>query len=234
VSQPSPPPLEATRSTKPAWVALLLAPLLLALPFIPVVAFFGGVRGLEGDALFAAVERAAALPSSMGFGLILLLTWRLARRDGLSFAALGWRHPPALAFGLGLGVGLVLLLANDLWFYGWVQAFQPSFDPAARSVPLLWLVPMLLVAIVAEETLYRGYALQRLQARHGPALALVVTSVGYALLTPGLDVALKLWALGFGALLAGLRLWRDSLWPVAIAHAIVSLGPRLLLAAEPI
>ena len=97
---------------------------------------------------------------------------------------------------------------------------------SVKTVELL-LAWLLSVAVVAEDTLYRGYAFVALRARHGPVLAVVVTSVFYALLAPGPDLALKAWALLFGLLLAGLRLWRGNLWPVVLAHAVVSLAPKV-------
>lgn len=132
----------------PVWATLVAAPVVLGVAFLPVVVYFAGVRGYEGPALMVAVEHVAAGPATVGFSLILLLTWR---------------------------------------------------------------------------------ALVRLRARYGVLPAVVVSSVFYALLTPGPDAALKIWALALGIVLSTLRLWTGSLWPVVAAHLVVSLGPRAAL-----
>lgn len=214
-------------------VALVAAPFVLALAFAPAVAWVATREGLEGDALFRAVERIAWLPGLVGFSAIFLLTRALAARDGLSLSALGWRQGGVGGVALGLFVGLVVAVIDDVWLYPLVQRFQPGFDPTASTSSLPLIAALLTVAIVAEDTLYRGYALERLRARFGPAAAVVVTSVCYALMTPGPDVALKVWAVGFGVVLAALRLLSGNLWPVVIAHGIVSLGPALVSRIGP-
>jgi len=129
---------------------------------------------------------------------------------------------------VGLGAAAVLWAVNSWVLYPLLQAAQPSFDPTLAKVSLPGAVVMFAIAVAAEETLYRGYAFTALQARHGTLVAMGVSTAAYALLTPGPELPLKLWALYFGAVLCALRWWRDNLWPVAIAHAWVSLGPKLL------
>ncbi|MFZ9889338.1 MAG: CPBP family intramembrane glutamic endopeptidase, partial [Myxococcota bacterium] len=107
--------------------------------------------------------------------------------------------------------------------------FQPGFDPTGGQVPMALLVTMMAVACFAEDLLYRGYAFVALQRRHGVAVAALVTSLGYALLTPGPELPLKIWAFGFGIVLAGLRQRTESLWPVVGLHYATSLLPRLAL-----
>lgn len=218
------------RAIWPAWVALLGAPLVLALPFFPVIGYLAGVRGLEGAALVAAVERVALAPASVGFALIGAATWAMARRDGVSAVGLGWRPPRWADLLWGLLAGGGIATANGLWLYPLVQRYQPGFDPTLRDLPLPGAVLMLGIAALAEDSLYRGYLLQRLRARHGVWVAVLASSLGYALLTPGPDLALKVWALGFGLALAALRLFTGGLWSVVLAHLLVSLGPTLVAA----
>jgi len=76
-----------------------------------------------------------------------------------------------------------------------------------------------LLAPFVEESLYRGYALDRLRQRYGLALAVVITCALFGLLH---------WAGGFwyilltgfvaGGLFAGLRLWRRTLIAPFAAH----------------
>jgi membrane protease YdiL (CAAX protease family) len=211
------------------WVTLFAAPLVLALAFAPVLVFFATVRDLDADALLRAVEGVAALPASVAFVALLLLTRFQAKRDGRSMATLGWTWPPrAQEIVVGLGAGGLVAMLDALWFYPLVQRFQPGFDPTLAGTPLWAATAMLLLGVAAEETLYRGYALTRLRQRYGAVVAAVVTSVFYVLLTPGPDVALKVWAFFFGLALAALRMWRGTLWSVALAHVVVSLGPKVV------
>lgn len=214
-------------SSRRVWLALAGAPFVLAIPFAltaGVLLVFFGVRAEE---LSTAILPVAPVPGLIGFAAILVLTRVLARRDGLSWAGLGWQAPGASDVAAGLALG-ALVIALDGWLlHPLLARVHPSFDPIARAVPLLPAVAMLTVAVIAEDTLYRGYALRVLRARYGVTLAVLFTSIAYALLTPGPELGVKVWALGFGALLAGLRLWRGSLAAVVTAHLLVSLGPRL-------
>ncbi len=215
------------------WATLVAAPLALALPFCPVVAFLAIRQGLEGEALIAAVQRVAVVPATAGFCLIALMTWLMARRDGLSLRTLGWFRPGLAQLAIGVSVGALVAAINHVWLYPLIQRFQPTFDPSMAEIPLGGAVLMFTVAVAAEESLYRGYALVRLRGRYGSAAAVAATSLFYALLAPGPDAALKVWALGFGAVLAIFRLFTGCLWPVAAAHLMVSLGPKLLASLLP-
>lgn len=191
-------------------------------------AYFAGARGLRGEQLAKAIEPVAVFPACLGFGAIFLLTRWLARRDGLSLAALGWTRPALVDCAIGVGAAAVIGALNRLWLYPLVQRWQPTFDPTVPNVPLPAVVATLAVAVVAEDTLYRGYGLELLRGRHGTAVAVLVTSAFYALVAPGGGLPLIVWAFGFGIALGSLRVWRRNLWPVCIAHVLVSVGPRLL------
>lgn len=216
------------------WAAIAGAPVVLMFAFLPLVVLLAGVRGLRGDALMRAIEPLAPLPGAVGFVLIFALTAWLSGKDGLALGALGW-HPRARStaqlvvdVAVGMGGAAVVVALNHAVLFPLLRQHDPSFDPSLPAVGLVPAAAMLLVAIAAEETLYRGYGWRVLRERHGAVVALLVTSVAYALLTPGPGVALKVWALGFGVLLAVVRAWRGSLWPGAIVHAAASLAPLIM------
>lgn len=209
------------------WLALLAMPLLLGLAFAPFAAWLMQTRGLEGQALAEAMQPIAVFPATLGFGAAFLLTRALAKKDGLSLGTLGWARPSLADVAIGVGAAAVLGALNAWVLYPLVQAAQPSFDPTLPKVSLGAAAVTLLVAAVAEDTLYRGYALSVLRERHGAVAAVAVTSIFYALVTPAQGLALVLWAYYFGVVLCGLRLWRKNLWPVTIAHGLVALGPKL-------
>jgi membrane protease YdiL (CAAX protease family) len=80
--------------------------------------------------------------------------------------------------------------------------------------------PLLLLAILGEEALWRALAFDLLRAR-GVVAAVVGSSVLYGAAQLGaLTWVTAVVALGFGALWAGMRAATRSLWPSAIAHAI--------------
>ncbi|MEW5738017.1 MAG: CPBP family glutamic-type intramembrane protease [Myxococcota bacterium] len=209
------------------WLALLSAPASLAIAFGVVAALARGTLGLEGEALVAHLTAVAAVPTTLAFLAVLGLTWRLAGADGWSLAALGWTKPPRRDVGLALVAAPTLWLLHVFLVYPQLVKVQPAFDPSLRSQALGPLVMMLSAAIVAEDTLLRGYALRALTQRHGVTAAVCVTSVAGALVMPQPGWWLKLWALGLGLVLSLLRLASRSLWPVLVTHAALAVGPRL-------
>jgi membrane protease YdiL (CAAX protease family) len=199
------------------WIALAALPLLLGVVFFTFAAFLGNT-----------LQPLAAVPGSIGFTAGFLLTRHLASKDGLSLGDLGWRRPTGPDLAVGLGAAALFWAINAFALHPLLQSAQPSFDPTLGSLSLPAATGLLLTAVVAEDTLYRGYALHVLKGRHGTVAALAITTACYALLAPGPGFALRLWSIYFGAVLGALRLWRRNLWPVAITHGLVALGPRLL------
>jgi membrane protease YdiL (CAAX protease family) len=218
---------ETTPKRWRVWVALVLPNFILALCALPLVAYLMVARELRGDALRAAIEERVALPALVGFGLIFALVRALARRDGWRLADLGWTRFTALDGAIGAGLAVLIAALNQWLLYPLVMRFQPSFEPTVPRLGLLEVTALGVGAIVAEDTLYRGYALRALRERHGVGVAVAVTTLFYAVLSPP-GIALKLWAFGFGLLLVALRLWRGSLWPVALVHLLVAIAPKAI------
>lgn len=210
------------------WVSLLVGPLLLAGCFGATAGFFAVARGLREQALFDAVQAHAVAPATVAFAALGLVALRFARAQGLSLAQLGWTRPSLPDVALGLGLGAAVYALDAVVLYPLIQRAQPSFDPSASAFSLPAAVLLLGVAATAEDTLYRGYALTVLSERHGAVVASGVTSVAYALLTPGPELPLKLWAVGFGLLACAVTRWRRSLWPAWLAHVIAALGPKVV------
>jgi membrane protease YdiL (CAAX protease family) len=213
------------------WIALVAPPIALLAAFIPFAAYLAGVRGVPTEELPKAMERIAAVPATLGFAAAFFAARALARRDGLTLGDLGWTRPTAVDLLVAIAAAALLAALNAFALYPRVQAAQPEFDPTLPGVSLPAAALTLVVAVVAEDTVFRGYGLRVLRERHGVVVAVAVTTVFYSLVTPGPGYALRLWTLYFGLVLCALRLWRQNLWPVAIAHALVSLTPKLLAAA---
>lgn len=210
------------------WLALASPLLILGACFASTAAVLAAVRGVPQQDLAAAMDAVAALPITLGFTLVLLLTWRLARTDGHTLTTLGWRAPSGMDLLAATVVGAAVLGFNALLFHPWVRTVQPAFDPTLGAMSLPLAVGMMGLAAAAEDTLFRGYALVELRARHNTAVALLASALFYAPLAGAQGGALVVWALGFGLVLAGLRLWRNNLWAVWWTHVVVVLGPKVL------
>jgi membrane protease YdiL (CAAX protease family) len=206
------------------WFALVVPPLALAAAF-GVAAAVLAVSGAADVA--ASLQRWAFLPASVGFAGAFVVLRSLAASDSLTLAALGWTKPSWDDVVIGTVAGAALYGIDAYVLYPLLARVQPSFDPTLAELGLPAACVMMTLGVAAEETVYRGYALLRLRERYGVATAVAITTVFYVLLTPGSELPLKGFALYLGLVLCGLRLWRKNLWPVAIAHLLVSLGPKL-------
>jgi len=210
-----------------AFVVLFVAPLSLAAALAPVVAYLATTRKLEGPALMEAIEPIAPIPVAVGFALLFVVTRLMMKRDGLTFADVGWRRPAradlVIAAVLALGMGAL----DRFMIHPLLATALPSHDPTLARVALLPVVVSLSVAALVEETVYRGYVLCALRARYGALVAALVTSLFYAALTPGGGLALNAYALYLGVVFSGVRLWRDNLWPGLIVHVVLALGPKI-------
>lgn len=140
-------------------------------------------------------------------------------------AASGWR-PPArpwsvpggpLVAGLAAGLVLVGLALAPRWPGPWV-----AFNPAGSFAP--WAVVTVLVA-VAEEVILRGVLFEAVEESGGVVLALLVSSVVFALI----HVPLYGWHvvpldLGVGLFLGGLRVLTGGITATATAHVVADLA----------
>jgi membrane protease YdiL (CAAX protease family) len=214
------------------WLALFGLPLIVAVPFIGFGAYFAGVRGLTGAELDATMQRVAPFPTSIGFAVGFFVIRMLAKKDGLTLADLGWRKPGGLDLAIAFGAAAVLSAVNAFVLYPLLATAQPSFDPKLTILSLPGAALMLLVAIPVEDTLYRGYAFKVLQLRHGAIAATLITTLFYAGFAGAQGLPVVAWAVYFGLVLSGLRLWRKNLWVVAIVHCVVSLGPKVLASLQ--
>lgn len=198
--------------------------------------------------------RASAAPSgraivrSLG-GLLLLAVAVEARRWAV--ADIG---ADGLAVGAAFGVGLVLIAALGGWRPhatdrqgGWRRLVRDvgagllaaaalvglavlarmrgpwvPLDPAASLVP--WATVTTLVAI-AEELVLRGSIFDAIAELGGPAAAVAVTSIAFALLhVPLYGMRVVPLDLGVGFLFAGLRLASGGVVAPAVAHVVADLA----------
>jgi membrane protease YdiL (CAAX protease family) len=182
----------------------------------PVAPVAAGVLGLAGAvALRVGVAGADGVRSPAAGLLFALLLVALAL--GVSLRGAGGAGQPRRQLLLGLG-GAAVLCAVPLI----VHLRSPGGALPAAALPV-WAVVVSAVA-VAEEVLLRGALWQALLAQ-GELLALLVTSVAFALL----HVPLYGWAalpldLAVGLLLGGLRMASAGWGAPAVAHTLADLA----------
>jgi len=159
--------------------------------------------GQDGDA--------AAFGSGLAFGMALLA---LAILGGWSM-----RWPTVRAVGLGLGGGLALVLLPV------IARPQAALVIGIRPEPFALWVAVTAIVAVGEEAILRGVLFDAVRSVAGPPVAVVGTSLAFALLhvplygwhVVPLDLAVGVW-------LAGLRLVSGGVAAPAVAHALADLA----------
>ncbi len=150
-------------------------------------------------------------------------TWGFVRLfDRRPFSSLGIGFVPGWRLDFGRGIGLAALLLAVVFLISLasggiaVVGFQRPAPPDQALVPYLLLAIAALIAVgVYEELMFRGYILQRLNEKTGPFVAVIVSSLIFALLhvtNPGANFVglINTWLIG--ALLCSLYFRSRSLW----------------------
>lgn len=164
-----------TRSgeVRPAWM--------LSLFLVLVVAAFGLTGVMVG--LFSAELSQSALPwvwtSTVG-ALMVVATWVCLRLQGRRLADLGLivsrSRLAEISAGFVLGVALFSAVAlTQSLLIGTTWQLNPHAAASAVGAGLA----MMLLSVLFEELLFRGYAFDRLNAMGGSTVALVVTSAAF-------------------------------------------------------
>jgi len=169
-----------------------------------------GAATLARSAFIGAGSAGAFLVGSV-FALTLL---------GLALAA-GWR--PALPRLGSLGVGVV----GGLILIGIPELVGPSSRAVIgmRPDPFLAWVAVTALVVTAEEALLRGALLSSLDAAGGPAVAVVGSSIAFALMhVPVYGWGVVPLDLAAGAFLAGLRYLTDGTAAPTMAHLLADLA----------
>jgi len=165
---------------------------------------------------------------TLGLLLIIVMRW-----EGEPLQSIGWRSPrwSTLPFGVlaGLCIAVVsailsqlLRLRSDTYFLSFLQ-----------SLPALERVALVITAGVFEETLYRGYALERLSTYFGGKwVAAVVTVLLFTFAhAPAFGAAQLAPVLLVSVLVTLLYLWRRNLLLNMIAHTTIDAIGLLIVPA---
>jgi uncharacterized protein len=203
------------------------------------------VRQLLSRPQLSPLDRIKLYVSTIAFQWIAVtvVAWRCAER-GLSRADLGIAHlfhgDLSRTVAVGLGVTALLALTQMVGFRRLRNQSLPADSrirqvitklmPDSRSDSLVFIALASTVA-VCEEFLYRGFAFAAIYRASGnsTAIALIGSSVLFALAHSYQGRAGLLNTSLLGLLFAGCRIWTMSLLPAMLAHLVVDLLAGLLI-----
>jgi len=201
-------------------LATLVGPTLISMLLISI--YLGG--------WYAATRHQGAPPQQLMTQLILwttvpaewcvVLLWWLVYRKRAAFAELFAARPgprPAdFLVGLSLGAAWVAM-------YGLADVV-PFRDMFVFNLAKLQAVPGSLTAGFCEEFLFRGFLFWVIVRAGGNRwVQVIVTSLAFGLAHLMWGPWGMFWTVILGLTLAGVRLWRGSVWPAIIAHALLDL-----------
>ncbi len=143
----------------------------------------------------------------------------------LSAAQWTWGLIAAVAFATTVNAAIVVLFRLTEFPEA---TFRAGYDFNFIPTPELKLLACVVSAIsagVCEEVGFRGYMQRPIERRHGPFIAILISSVMFAVihLNKGFEVAPGMFAITLGAgVLLGIIAWAsNSLIPTIIGHAII-------------
>lgn len=210
------------------WVPFLVAVAALAVGVIALARSSADVLdATEADELGGAVLRLNVLVSQAAVAaLVLGLAWATA----VPWTALGWHGVSVPALGLGLAVGAVLAVANELLdrlvdekTLGRSAALRSRLAPETPAGWATLLLAVIPVIALSEELLFRGALIgaAAVGLGVGPWLLAVVSSVAFGLAHAAQGAVGVLGTAAFGLVLAATFLLTGDLLAVVIAHALV-------------
>ncbi|MGY3615964.1 CPBP family intramembrane glutamic endopeptidase [Bradyrhizobium sp. USDA 10063] len=174
----------------------------------------------DEDALITRVVDQLCLLAMVGGVIAVVLFW-----EARPLASIGWRGfgPASLAWGAALTLFFVwVLLPAEVHVLARLQlgGFETGLARLSR-LPAWFLILAAITAGIAEETLFRGYALERIAELTGS-----YTVAGLATVALFALVHLRLWGWGpvvafvvSGAVLTLFFIWRQDLLANIVAHA---------------
>jgi membrane protease YdiL (CAAX protease family) len=207
-----------------AWTYAGLA---IALFGIPVVNWVFKLAGYTRNDDGAIVVRELAI-----LALVALLVWVIRSGEQLPLSSIGFKRQPigtailwTLAAIVAFAAALVLCLGLLLPALGLTYGSQGA---PAVSLGVTTLVVMR--AGLAEETFYRGFAIERIEALTGSRLiAAVVPLVSFAGFHFSQGIAGVLIAFFVGAAATSIYLWKRNLLILIAAHFTLDFVPNVLL-----
>jgi membrane protease YdiL (CAAX protease family) len=180
-------------------------------------------------------------PSSALIAAGLLIHWAtlalllaiVLRWEGEPLQSIGWRSPRWSTLPIGIVAGVLIAMVSGFVSQGLRLRADTHFLAFLQTLPFMVRVLLVITAGVFEETMYRGYGIERLSKYFGGKwVAAVITlalfsyahasAVGAAQLAPIVVVA---------GLVTLLYLWRRDLLLNMVAHATIDAFGLLVIPA---
>lgn len=154
------------------------------------------------------------------FALLLVIVMRWERQP---LESIGWRPPRWSALPLGIVAGVTIAIVSGFVSQRLGLKSDTHFLAFLQSLPLVVRVALVITAGVFEETLYRGYGIERLSKYFGgkwvaAALTLVLFTFAHA---PAVGAAQLAPIVLVSGLVTLLYLWRRDLLLNMVAHATI-------------
>lgn len=165
---------------------------------------------------------------TLSIALIIGLPWLILRRR-TSSQELGLHRlptwldivitPAAFIVYLVISAIILALAQSFLTFIDFDQVQNVGFDGLTQQYEyILAFVTLVIVAPVAEEVLFRGYLLSKLRKHAATWIAILITSVLFAIVHFAWNVGLDVFALSI--VLCLVTIWTKSLWPAILIHML--------------
>jgi membrane protease YdiL (CAAX protease family) len=143
-----------------------------------LIGFRGGfaVRGMLPTGLFEDILRFSVVMAVLSVGMAAGIAIFSAARDGRGLRALGIRSA-------GLRPGLAWFCALLAIHLPLIALLAVAYGPAVvlQNLPyLLAIAPFVALQAGAEEVMFRGWLLQTVAARHGPAIGVAVSTLAFS------------------------------------------------------
>ena len=163
--------------------------------------------------------------------LTALLLWIVVKGERLPLSSIGIRTTGiarSLAWGVALAIICFAAAIGCLAIYGAMGIHYGEGQAISRALPVTTLA--VVRAGISEEVLYRGFAIERLQAITGnTSLAAGISLILFAAFHFRQGLAGVVLALVLGAVLTGFYLWKRDLISNMFAHFLVDFIPNVLL-----
>ena len=154
------------------------------------------------------------------FALLLVIVMRWEREP---LESIGWRPPRWFTLPLGIAAGVAIAVVSGFVSQRLGLKSDTHFLAFLQSLPLVVRVALVITAGVFEETLYRGYGIERLSKYFGgkwvaAALTLVLFTLAHASAVGAAQLAPIVLVSGLVTLL---YLWRRDLLLNMVVHATI-------------
>lgn len=163
------------------------------------------------------------------WALVALLLCYVRWAERLPLSSIGFSRPGIRNILIGIAAGIVVFAGLAGIYLVILPALHFKEDPQVTEVmslmvakPFWWRLTLILRGAIAEEIIFRGYAIERLRELTGSfSIAGIISCTVFALEHLGVWSWGHVVIAGFaGAMLTLLYIWRRNLWVNTIAHFV--------------